>query len=213
MALPSMVQSNWISMAHTTPDASATTGGTDDTPDALARADGQVVDLVFVDHGARRSPAFPRRTRKPMTGVFGGVGPQPGPHLGVGIVRVLRGGKPAVGGAGQPNGLAHQPLRLAQRVFEHVHGVALGSWAQRVSARAAPCAPWRLRCPSRRSCAASWRASPATPATAAISLRSCPRQPAHRRCAVCARFPSRNSASDQPCVSSSLPARHRATGL
>ena len=65
-----------------------------------------------------------------MAGVFGGVGAQPGPHFGVWIGRGLRRGQAAVGGAGQPNGLARQPFRHAQHVLEHVHGAALGSWAQ-----------------------------------------------------------------------------------
>lgn len=35
-----------------------------------------------------------------------------------------------MGGAGQPNGLARQPLRHAQRGGEHVYGATLSSWAQ-----------------------------------------------------------------------------------
>ena len=35
MALPSMVESNWKSIAHTTFGASAAIGGIDDTPDRL----------------------------------------------------------------------------------------------------------------------------------------------------------------------------------
>ena len=65
-----------------------------------------------------------------MARVFDRVGAQPGPHLGIGISRGLRQREAAVGGAGQPNGLARQPLRHAQRVLEHVHGATLGSWAQ-----------------------------------------------------------------------------------
>ena len=75
---------------------------------------------------AQRGPAAP----EPMTRMFGGISAQPGPQFGVGIGRGLRLGQAAVGGAGQPNGLAGQPLRDAQRLLEHLDGTALGSWAQ-----------------------------------------------------------------------------------
>ena len=88
------------------------------------------VDLLLVDLTvlvvAQRRPGPP----EPVAGVFGGVGTQPGPHFGIGIGRGLRLRQSSVGGAGQPNGLARQPLRHAQRGDEHVHGAALGGWAQ-----------------------------------------------------------------------------------
>ncbi len=65
-----------------------------------------------------------------MTGMFDRVAAQPGPHLGIRIGRRLRLREAAVGGTGKPNCFARQPLRHAQRVLEHVHGAALGSWAQ-----------------------------------------------------------------------------------
>ena len=65
-----------------------------------------------------------------MAWMFGGVGAQPGPQLGVRIGRGLGLWEPAVGAAGQPNGFARQPFRHAQGVFEHVDGAALGCWAQ-----------------------------------------------------------------------------------
>src|ERR1700716_2590829 len=65
-----------------------------------------------------------------MTRVLGGVGPQPGPHVHVGIGGRLALGQPSVRGAGKPNRLAGQPFRHAQRVLEHVHGAALGGRAQ-----------------------------------------------------------------------------------
>ena len=123
MALPSMVESNWKSIAHTTFGASASTGGIEDTP---ARLRGlctrtcrpflapQPVDLLLVDLTAlvvaQRRPGPP----EPMARMFGGVGAQPGPHLGIRIGRGLRHRQASVGGAGQPNGLARQPLRHAQ---------------------------------------------------------------------------------------------------
>ena len=50
-----------------------------------------------------------------MARVFGGVRAQPGPQLRVGIRPGLRGRQASVGGAGQPNRLARQPFRHAQR--------------------------------------------------------------------------------------------------
>jgi len=90
----------------------------------------QPVDLLFVDLTAlvvaQRRPGAP----EPMARVFGGIRAQPGPHLGIRISRGLPDRQTAVGGAGQPNGLARQPLRHPQRVLEHVHGATLGSRAQ-----------------------------------------------------------------------------------
>ena len=87
MALPSMVESNWKSIAHTTFGASASIGGIEDTP---ARFRGlrtlhlqaflapQPVDLLHVDLTAlvvaQRRPG----TSEPMARVLGGVGTQPG---------------------------------------------------------------------------------------------------------------------------------------
>ena len=87
--------------------------------------DSLLVHLMALDVALRR-PGTP----EPMAGVFGGVGAQPGPHLGVGVGWCLCRGQAAVSGAGQPNGLARQPFRHAQCALEHVHGAPLGSWAQ-----------------------------------------------------------------------------------
>jgi hypothetical protein len=65
-----------------------------------------------------------------MARVFGGVGAQPGPQLGIRISWSRRQRQTPIGGTGKPNGLAGQPFRHAQCVLEHVHGAALGSWAQ-----------------------------------------------------------------------------------
>ena len=65
-----------------------------------------------------------------MARVLGGIGTQPGPHVGIRIGRRLRDRQASVGGAGQPNRLARQPFRHAQRGGEHVDGAPLGSWAQ-----------------------------------------------------------------------------------
>ena len=79
---------------------------------------------------ARRSATPPRHAREPVTGVFGRIGTQPDPRLGVGIVWGLRQRQAAIGRSGEPNGLARRPLRHAQRLPEHVGGAAPGSWAQ-----------------------------------------------------------------------------------
>ena len=76
----------------------------------------QAVDLLLVHLTAlvvaQRRPGTP----EPMARMFGRVGAQPGPHLGVGIGRGLRQWQAPVGGAGQPNRLARQPFRHAQTV-------------------------------------------------------------------------------------------------
>lgn len=90
----------------------------------------QPMDLLHVDLLAfvvtQRRPGPP----EPMTRMLGGVGTQPGPQIGIRIGRGGRQWQPPVGGAGKPNSFTRQPFRHAQGVLEHVHGAALGGWAQ-----------------------------------------------------------------------------------
>jgi hypothetical protein len=85
-----------------------------------ARVGGSFLVDLTVLVVAQRRPGAP----EPMAGMFNRVCAQPGPHLGIGIVRGLGSRKPAIGGAGPPNGLARQPLRQLQGDLEHVHGAA-----------------------------------------------------------------------------------------
>jgi hypothetical protein len=80
--------------------------------------------------GLKRDEFFERHWPEPMARMPGGIRAQPGPHVGVRVGRGLRDRQAPVGGTGKPNRLARQPFRHAQRVLEHVHGAALGGWAQ-----------------------------------------------------------------------------------
>ena len=139
MALPSMVESNWKSIAHTTFGASASTGGMEDTPARLrGRMDlhlqpflaPQPVNLLLVDLTAlvvaQRRPGPP----EPMARVLGGIRAQPGPRLGIRISPGLPDRQGSVGGTASPTALHANRSDSAQFLLEHVHGATLGSRAQ-----------------------------------------------------------------------------------
>src|SRR6516225_912138 len=90
----------------------------------------QPVHLLLVDRTVLVVTQGGPGAAKPMAGVLGGILAQPDPQTSIRIRRCLRYRQATVGGAGQPNRLARQPLRHTQRLLEHVHGAALGGWAQ-----------------------------------------------------------------------------------
>src|ERR1700741_142174 len=101
MALPSVVESNWKSIAHTTFGASASIGGIEAPPAPLAwRADldlhalfvPQPVHLLLIDLLVFVITQRRPRAAKPVAGMLGGVGTQPRSHLGVRISVVSAGG-------------------------------------------------------------------------------------------------------------------------
>src|ERR1700758_623854 len=172
-----------------------------------------------------------------MAGVFGGVRAQPGPHFGVGIGGGLRCRQPPVGGAREPNRPARQPFRHAQRVLEHVHGAALSGRAQNfpfatsrnasfTSSASANNRFKRAFCSrsSLSSLAASGSIPPYarrqlynvaadTPSSAATSSPVLP-SAANSSARRSLRTMSSAECRFRPAIySSSLPARHRATGL